>query len=46
MLRIAGIFSVPLILSSSQYKKIKKEAHEAQFAAFELYQKNELAEQV
>ena len=28
------------------YKKIKKEAHETQFAGFELYQRNELADQV
>ena len=28
------------------YKKIKKEAHENQFAGFELYQRNELADQV
>ncbi|XP_063689017.1 1-phosphatidylinositol 4,5-bisphosphate phosphodiesterase beta-4-like isoform X2 [Bolinopsis microptera] len=28
------------------YKKIKKEAHEAQFAGFELYQRNELADQM
>jgi len=28
------------------YKKIKKEAHENQFAGFELYQRNELADQM
>ena len=40
------LFTYLLTCWITQFKKIKKEAHEAQFAAFELYQKNELSEQV